>query len=60
MKMTLAQMAGSQNSVHRKSKYREKITEMLMKTARKHFEQSFFLINVDLNHFYLYFWSSDI
>jgi len=41
MKMPLAQMAGPQSWVHRKSKYREKITEMLIKTARKHFEQSF-------------------
>jgi len=49
MKMPLAQMAGTQKRVHRKSKYREKIIEMLIKTARKQFEQSFFLKSMRKN-----------
>jgi len=37
-----------------------KSREKLIKTARKHFEQSYFLLNIVLDYHYLYIWSSDM
>jgi len=49
-------MAGPQSWVNRKSKYREKITKMVIKTAG----EVFFLLNEGLDDFYLYIWSFDM